>query len=160
MFKLQNVRAEHETLVLQFELENRVYFCASINDRGDEFFEKDAERHRDLLAEAEAGVCAYFVLVDDNGTVVGRFNLYDLVDDTADVGYRVAERVSGRGVATSGLRELIQIAREKFGLRALRASTSDENAASQRVLANAGFLAMRPAEVGGKRGTCYELALE
>ena len=160
MFKLQSVRADHEAMVLQFELENRAYFCASISDRGDAFFEEFAERHRDLLAEEEAGVCAYFVLVDDDETAVGRFNLYDLVDGTAEVGYRVAERVSGGGVATSGLLELIQIAREKHGLRTLRASTSDENAASQRVLAKAGFVVIRPVEVGGKPGTCYELALE
>jgi ribosomal-protein-alanine N-acetyltransferase len=147
-------------MVLQFEVENRAYFGASINDRGDDFFEEFAQRHRDLLAEAEAWLCAYFVLVDDDETVVGRFNLYDLLNGTANVGYRVAERISGRGVATSGLLELIQIAREKYRLRTLRASTSDENAASQRVLAKAGFVAIGPVEVGGKRGTCHELTLE
>jgi len=99
------------------------------------------------------------VLVDEDETVVGRFNLYDLADGTAEVGYRVAERVSGRGVATSGLRNLCRVAGEEYGLRTLRAATSNENVASQRVLAKAGFVAIGPAEVGGRQGAWYERVL-
>jgi len=76
------------------------------------------------LAEQEAGSCVFHVLVDGDETVVGRFNLYDLVEGTAVVGYRVAQRVSGRGVATSGLRNLCRIAGEEYGLRTLRAAAS------------------------------------
>ena len=99
------------------------------------------------------------MLVDEDETVVGRFNLYDLVDGTAVVGYRVARRFSGRGVATSGLRNLCRVAREEYGLRTLRAATSNENVASQRVLAKAGFAAVGPAEVGGRQGAWHELVL-
>lgn len=81
---------------------------------------------------------------------MGRFNLYDLVDGTAGVGYRIAQRVSGRGVATSGLRNLCRIAGEEYGLRTLRAVTSSENVASQRVLTKAGFVAIRSVEVEGR----------
>jgi [ribosomal protein S5]-alanine N-acetyltransferase len=99
------------------------------------------------------------VLIDDDGSVVGRFNLYDLADGSAEVGYRVARRVAGRGVATRALRDLCQIARERYGLRTLRAATSNENIASQRVLAKAGFVVTGPAEVGGRQGSWHELAL-
>jgi ribosomal-protein-alanine N-acetyltransferase len=63
------------------------------------------------------------------------------VDRTAVVGFRVSERVAGRGVATSALQELCRIAREQYGLRLLRAAASNENIASQNVLAEAGFVA-------------------
>ncbi|HUY57196.1 MAG TPA: GNAT family N-acetyltransferase [Candidatus Micrarchaeaceae archaeon] len=159
MLKLQRVRRDHEAALLEFELANRAYFALSLSDRGDEFYEEFAERHRALLAEQEAGVCVFHVLVDEDQTVVGRFNLYGLVDGTAEVGYRVAQRATGGGVATSGLRDLCRIAGEEYGLRTLRAVTTEENVASQRVLAKAGFVVVGPAEVGGRHGVRYELSL-
>lgn len=98
MLELQGLSRGHEAAVLAFEKLNRAYFAESINDRGDEFFDEFAEWYRPSLAAQEAGVCRFHVLVEEDGTVVGRFNLYDLVDGTADVGYRVARNVAGRGV--------------------------------------------------------------
>jgi [ribosomal protein S5]-alanine N-acetyltransferase len=72
--------------------------------------------------------------------VLGRFNLVDLEDGTAEVGYRVAQQVAGRGVATATVRELCRLAAARYGLRRLRAATSYDNVASQKVLAKAGFV--------------------
>ena len=159
MFELQRLRPDHEAALLEFERANRAYFARSISDRGDEYFENFAAGHVALLAEQATGACAFHVLVDGDATIVGRFNLYDLLGGTADVGYRVAERVAGRGVATSGLRELCGLAEHEYGLRRLRAATSDENVASQRVLSKAGFVVVGPAQVGGHDGVRYELEL-
>jgi ribosomal-protein-alanine N-acetyltransferase len=159
VFELQLLRRDHEAAVIDFELANRAYFAQSISDRGDDFFAEFADRHRALLAEQETGVCAFYLLVDEDKTVVGRFNLYDLADGSAVVGYRVAQRVSGRGVATAGLRDLCRIAAEVHGLRTLKAAASTENVASQRVLEKAGFAATGPAEAGGQPGVGYELTL-
>jgi ribosomal-protein-alanine N-acetyltransferase len=156
---LELVSPEHEAAVLAFEKGNRAYFARSISDRGDSFFERFSERHRELLAEQEAGTGAFYVLVDERAVVVGRFNLYDMSDGTARVGYRVAERVSGHGVATSGLRALCRIAREKFGLLTLTAATSNENVASQRVLLKAGFTYVAPTEAGGRQGALFDIDL-
>ena len=159
MFEMQRLRLDHAAAVLDFERANRAYFAESISDRGDDFFATFAEQLRALLTEQDDGVGFFHVLVDDDGSVVGRFNLYRVVDGTADVGYRVARRVSGRGVATSGLKELCRMAGAEYGLRMLKAATSNANVASQRVLAKAGFVAVGPAEVAGRKGTWYELAL-
>jgi ribosomal-protein-alanine N-acetyltransferase len=112
-----------------------------------------------LLADQEAGVCACYVLVGDDGSVLGRFNLYDIGDGSADLGYRVAQQVAGRGVATRSVRDLCRIAAARYGLRTLRAATSHGNAASQKVLAKAGFVPVGPADpasLGGKPGTWYQ----
>jgi len=85
--------------VLAFELANRAYFAASISDRGDEFFDQFTDRFNALLAEQEAGTCACYVLVTEDGSVLGRFNLVDIKDHTAELGYRVAQHAAGRGVA-------------------------------------------------------------
>jgi ribosomal-protein-alanine N-acetyltransferase len=157
--ELQRLHADHAPGVLAFELANRAYFAASISDRGDEFYDQFTDRHRDLLAEQEAGTGAFYVLVAEDGSVLGRFNLYRFRDGTADLGYRVAQHVAGRGVATATVRELCRLAAARHGLRTLRAATSRENAASQKVLAKAGFVPVGPADpadLGGKPGTWYQ----
>ena len=40
MPELQRLRAGHAPAVLAFELANRVYFAASVSDRGDEFYDR------------------------------------------------------------------------------------------------------------------------
>ena len=158
MPKLQQLRADHAEAVLAFELANRAYFAASISDRGDEYFDQFADRQRAMLAEQEAGAGAYYVLVADDGSVLGRFNLYRIGDGTAELGYRVAQHAAGRGVATATVRDLCQLAAERHGLRALTAATSHDNVASQKVLIKSGFVPAGPADpahIGGKQGTWY-----
>jgi ribosomal-protein-alanine N-acetyltransferase len=157
--ELQRLHAGHAPAVLAFELANRAYFAASISDRGDEFYAEFTERHRALLAEQEAGRCAFYLLVAEDGSVLGRFNLYDFENGTANLGYRVAQHVAGRGVATATVQELCRLASARHGLRTLRAATSSENVASQKVLAKAGFVPVGqadPADIGGKPGTWYQ----
>ncbi len=159
MPELQRLRADHAPAVLAFELTNRAYFAASISDRGDEFYDQFTDRHSAMLAEQEAGICAFYVLVAEDGSVLGRFNLYNIEDGTAALGYRVAQHVAGRGVATATVRDLCQLAAARHGLRTLKAATSRENAASQKVLAKAGFVPVGPAHpagLGGKPGTWYQ----
>ncbi|KPC79054.1 MULTISPECIES: GNAT family N-acetyltransferase [Streptomyces] len=163
MPKLKPLHAGHAPAVLAFELANRAYFAASVPDRGDDFFEQFNDRYNASLAEHEAGICAFHVLVAEDGSVLGRFNLYDLEDGTARLGYRVAEQVAGRGVATTTVRELCRMAAAMHGLRTLRAATSHDNAASQRVLTKAGFVPAgpaTPADLGGKSGTWYQRDLQ
>jgi [ribosomal protein S5]-alanine N-acetyltransferase len=155
----QTLRPDHASEVLAFELANRTYFAAFVSDRGDAYFDEFNERYDELLAERETRRDAYYVLMDDDGSVLGRFNLYDIEDDTAEVGYRVAERVAGRGVATAGVRELCRLAGSEHGMRRLRARTTHENMASQRVLAKAGFVAAGEADVVGRPGILFEREL-
>ena len=157
MPELQHLRADHGQAVLAFELANGDYFAVSISDRGDEFYSQFTERHGALIAEQKAGISAFYVLVDE-GSVLGRFNLYDIEEATAKLGYRVAEHVAGRGMAPVTVRELCRLAVAQHGLRALTAATSSENVASQRVLTKAGFIPVGPADptdIGGKQGTLY-----
>jgi ribosomal-protein-alanine N-acetyltransferase len=104
--ELQRLHARHAPAVLAFELANRAYFAAFISDRGEEFFDQFAEQHSARLAEQEAGTGAFYVLVAEDGSVLGRFNLILAGDGTAELGYRVAEHVAGRGVAHAQGRHL------------------------------------------------------
>ena len=86
------------------------------------------------------------MLLAEDGSVLGRFNLYRFQDGTAELGYRVAQHVAGRGVATAAVQEVCRLAAARHGLRTLRAATTRENAASQKVLAKAGFVPAGPAD--------------
>ncbi|MFK4107604.1 GNAT family N-acetyltransferase [Streptomyces sp. NPDC002176] len=159
---LKPLSAELAPAVLAFELANRDYFAAAVSDRGDEYFARFTDRYDALLAEQATGVCAFYVLVTEDGTVLGRFNLYDLLDRTADLGYRVAEHATGQGVATAAVRELCGLAVTRHALHTLRAATGHENIASQRVLLKAGFVRTGPAgpdDLGGRSGSWYQLDL-
>jgi ribosomal-protein-alanine N-acetyltransferase len=159
MPELQPLRADHGPAILAFETANRGYFAASISDRGDEYFEHFIERHNALLAEQEAGIGAYDVLLDEDGSVLGRFNLTFVREGVAELGYRVAQHVAGRGVATATVRDICSLAASRHGIGILRAATAHGNVASQRVLLNARFLPVGPADpadLGGKQGTWYQ----
>ncbi len=159
MPELQLLRADHAPSLLEFETANRSYFARSISDRGDEFFAHFAERLDVLVADQEAGLGAFYVLVDEDGSVLGRFNLELGEDGVAQLGYRVAERATGRGLATATVRDLCALAASRHGVSTVRAATSHANVASQRVLLKAGFREVGPADpsaVGGKPGTWYE----
>lgn len=159
MCELQRLRSDHLGAVFAFELANRTYFAQFITDRGDDFYERYAEHHRELLIEQDTGTCIFHVLVDNDGAITGRFNLYDLADGSAKVGYRVAEQAAGRGVATSALLELSRLAQAEYGLRMLTAETRSPHHASQRVLEKAGFSAREACEVAGQPGIRYTLQL-
>ena len=162
MPELQLLRADHAPAVLAFELANRDYFAAFISDRGDEFFDKFADQHSTILAEQDSGIGAYYVLVDEDGSVLGRFNLFFTGAASANLGYRVAEGTAGKGVATENVREMCRLAAAKHGLRILNASTTHENIASQKVLTKAGFTLVGPADpadIGGNSGWSYRRVL-
>jgi ribosomal-protein-alanine N-acetyltransferase len=156
---LQRLRAGHAPALLAFERANRTYFAAKVSDRGDEFFARFTERLDELLAEQDAGTGPYHVLVDVDGAVLGRFNLFDVGNGTANLGYRVAERAAGRGLATAAVRDLCVLALSQYGLHTLRAATTHANVASQRVLAKVGFVPVGPVTLSSGAGTQYQLDL-
>jgi len=157
--ELELLEAGHAPAVLAFEVANRAWFTASVPDRGDDYFTHFAQRHHALLAEQESGRCAFYVLVADDGVVLGRFNLIDIDDGVATLGYRVAQQVAGRGVATATVQQLCRLATTRHGLRTINASVTQDNAASRKVLVKAGFSPAGPAdpaELDGEPGLRYQ----
>ncbi|WP_405439962.1 GNAT family N-acetyltransferase [Streptomyces avidinii] len=152
MPELQPLSFDHAPALLAFERENRAYFAASVPDRGDRYFADFDERHAALMAEQAAGACFFHVLVDGGGEVVGRVNLVDVADGSAELGYRIAERATGRGLATAAVREARGLAVARYGLTALRAVTTLDNAGSRTVLARTGFVPVGDVDLDGRPG--------
>ncbi|MFE9877903.1 GNAT family N-acetyltransferase [Streptomyces sp. NPDC005784] len=159
MPRLERLRLDHAPALLAFERENRAYFAASIPDRGDAYFEWFDDRLRESLAAQEAGLDLFHLVVDGAGSVLGRFNLLGVAQGSAELGYRVAERAAGRGLATSAVREVCALAATEYGLKTLRARTTAANAGSRTVLARTGFLVTGDIELNGRPGLRFALDL-
>jgi len=124
---------------------DREFFAPWDPVRSDEYFTADGQVDvlRTALTQHEQGLTLPHVIVDDDGTVVGRITLNSIVRGpflSASVGYWVSPSVSGRGVATAALREIKRVAFEELGLHRLEAGTLLHNVRSQRVLGRNGFV--------------------
>jgi [ribosomal protein S5]-alanine N-acetyltransferase len=141
------------------ELANRAYFAASISDRGDEFFNQFADRHCELLAEQETGIGAYYVLVAEDGSVLGRFNLYRFKDGTADLGYRVAQHVAGRGGRPRPSGSCAGWRRRGTGCVRSGQPRLARMPRPRGCWPRRGSVPVGPADIGGKQGTWYQREL-
>lgn len=155
MVKLERLRPDHADALLAFERENREYFTRTISDRGDDYFANFAAGLSALLAEQDAGICHFHVVLDAEGRLVGRVNLVDVEDGSAELGYRVGERAAGRGVATAAVAEVCRVAGTEYGLTSLVALTSLDNGASRTVLERNAFTVVGDVVVGGRPGVRY-----
>jgi ribosomal-protein-alanine N-acetyltransferase len=82
-----------------------------------------------------------FIIVDGEGSIVGRANLKEIAQHhgSAEVGYRVAHAYAGQGIATQAVTYLIQVARQHWKLERLTAYVFPENIGSQKVRTRCGF---------------------
>jgi ribosomal-protein-alanine N-acetyltransferase len=151
--RLELLTTEHTARLETFEKENRAFFASRITDRGDQYFEEFAARLAALVQENAEGTSLLCVVVDDgdgdgdgDGDILGRVNITDIDQpELTELGFRVAERAQGRGVASAGVRLALAQASQR-GVRTVRARVSTTNAASQRVLERCGFRPTGPAE--------------
>jgi ribosomal-protein-alanine N-acetyltransferase len=144
---------------MAFELANREFFAMAVPDRGDAYFEDLTEHLNVLVADQEAGIGAFYLLIDDDASVLARFNLEFGPAGAAELGFRVAQHMCGQGVATATVRDLCHLAALRHGVRTIRAAAAHSNPASQGVLSKAGFVPVGPAEpedLDGKPGSWYQ----
>jgi ribosomal-protein-alanine N-acetyltransferase len=152
---LQLLRLDHAPALLAFERENRAYFAASVPDRGDEFFAEFDTRYAQLLEWQAAGTDYLHLLVAEGGEVVGRVNLTEVADGTAELGYRIAQKAAGQGLATAAVRKVRELAATEYGLTRLRARVTLNNPASRKVLEHNGFVAGGSLTLNGKPAMSY-----
>lgn len=156
MPELQRLSPDHAPALLRFEQENRAFFAASVPDRGDDYFTRFAAHHSARLAEQATGACHFHLLVAADGEVLGRFNLVDAADGAADLGFRLAERATGQGLATAAVRDLFALCTTTYALTTLRAAATLANTASRSVLTRTGFVPTgEEVLLSGKRGVGY-----
>lgn len=138
------LEAADAAALLRFEEENRTFFEATLPPRPAAYYALDRVQQsiQSSIDEAAAGTAYLYVVLDPDGAIVGRVNLFDVARGPvqgAELGYRIGERHQGRGHATRAVAHAVREAFERWDLHRLEASTAATNVASQIVLLRNGF---------------------
>ena len=108
--------------------------------RGEDYynFETFKIRHKELLTEQQENKSNFYLIKDNSGSIIGRINLVDIdtTNDIAEVGYRVGQEYGGKGIAARALKLLLET---EIRVKKIKAKTTTNNIASQRVLEKNGF---------------------
>lgn len=103
----------------------------------------DSQRaHLETAARLTAEGSAFAAVVELDGRVVGRINLNNVVRGafhSADLGYWISADVTGGGVATTAVRQMLILAFGPLDLHRVQAGALVDNIASLRVLERTGF---------------------
>lgn len=128
--------------LLKFELANRDWFERHIAPRGDAFYSEEGVlgHIREFLAAHRSGTLHPCLIVGQDGEILGRANLKNIEAGGAEVGYRIAQKHAGKGLATFALKHLVELASTQWRLPQLVAYVAEPNLASARVLERCGFV--------------------
>ena len=95
------------------------------------------------LEQHRLGLCLPHVVLDDDGGVIGRISLNNVVRgafQSGSLGYWIRSSANGWGHATRAAGLMLRTAFEELGLHRVEAGTLVHNTASQRVLERNGFV--------------------
>lgn len=142
--RLHPIAEADVTELHRFETENRVFFERTIASFGDDYYR--LETLRQITAERaqnwETGDAYAHLVRDEAGELVGRISLFDVQREPAQmavIGYRIAERHSGKGYATKAVTLVLRDAFEVYGLHRVEGMTAPANLGSQIVMLRNGF---------------------
>jgi len=138
------LQADDAPVLARILTENREFLAPWEPARDDRWFTEDgqAEEIRFKLEQHALGLVVPQVVLDDDGEVVGRISLNNVVRgafQSGSVGYWIRSAANGRGHATAAVRSTVRTAFAELGLHRVEAGTLVHNAASQRVLERNGF---------------------
>jgi ribosomal-protein-alanine N-acetyltransferase len=141
---IELVSRENAQDILNFEIENRLFFNSFVSARPERYYEPEyfMELINSIVAEQREGLCYMYVIRRADGEMVGRVNLFGVTEEPvpqAELGYRVGERHQGQGYATKAVALALQEGFVTYGLQRIEAGTSQENMGSQNVLLKNGF---------------------
>jgi ribosomal-protein-alanine N-acetyltransferase len=131
--------------LLAFELENRAFFEATINARPSAYYSREgvAGAIAAAIEDAAQDRGYQFLVKSANGELLGRVNLSGVKRahyHCGVLGYRIGQSHGGRGIASEAVRQVLEIAFGRLGLRRIEADASIGNGGSVRVLERNGFV--------------------
>lgn len=126
--------------LFEFEKNNRLFFEQMVPGRGEDYYNFGSFkiRHRELLTEQQENKSKFYLIRDNSGNIIGRINLVDIdtTNDIAEVGYRVGQEYGGKGIGARALKLLLET---EISVKKIKAKTTTNNIASQRILEKNGF---------------------
>ena len=130
----ERIDPKHVLSLLDFENRNRHFFETYIAPRDNAFYSLDGVGNHisELQYLAKCNRALSFVLIGNN-RIVARANLKNIESKCAEIGYRVSEEATGKGVASLCVEFLISEAKRN-GIVSIKAEVMDNNRASDKVL--------------------------
>ncbi|WP_423406788.1 GNAT family N-acetyltransferase [Heyndrickxia sp. MSNUG] len=128
--------------LFEFEKKNKDYFEKMVPPRPDSYFEFESFNTilEGLLKEQAENKSLFYLIKNEAGNIVGRMNLVD-IDwhlKSGEAGYRIGEHSAGKGAACKALNLMVEEAK-LLGIKEIKARTTLNNIASQRVLEKCHF---------------------
>lgn len=134
---LVKLQEKHFEKLFKFELENKGYFEEMVPSRGDDYYNLETfiQRNKALIDEQDQGLSYFYLIMNQEGVVLGRMNLVDIEQPKrrGHVGYRVGKAYTGKGIANKALRILLDTTNQ-LGIRQISAKTTTINIASRKIL--------------------------
>ena len=92
------------------------------------------------MQEQRDGTSFFYLIKGEDGEILGRINLVDrdVTTKRAELGYRIGQNHTGKGIAKEAVRLLIGQC-QKLDIKEIQAKTTDGNIASQKILTGNGF---------------------
>ena len=139
---IEKLQARDAEGLYKFELENRSFFEGMVPTRGDDYYNPEffRKRHEALLKEQVEGDAYFYLIKDKDSSIIGRINLVDIDESKKNgyLGYRVGQAHTGKSIATKALKLLLETVIDK-DIKRIKAKTTTNNIASQKVLEKNGF---------------------
>lgn len=137
--QFERIADTHILSLLDFELTNRTYFERAIAAREPDFYSLEgvANHVSELTFLQSQHRAISYVLLKSN-RIIARANIKNIKGGTAEIGYRVAESETGKGIASQCVSFLAQQAKEK-NINTLTAEVMQNNPVSEKVLIKNGF---------------------
>ena len=138
------ITADDAPVLAELQRANREFLAPWSPERDPTHFTLEGQRRAvaDSLARYAKGTALPRVILCDGG-VVGRVTLSEItygVFASCHLGYWLSQSHTGRGLATTAVSELLDIAFGDLGLHRVEAGTIPENVRSQAVLERNGFV--------------------
>ena len=130
--------------LLEIAREDAAFFAPWAPLHDDQWLTEAAQLEviQEKLDQYRLGIGLPHVVLDEDGSLVGRISLNNIVRgafQSCSVGYWIRSAANGRGHATSAVRSMVRLAFGELALHRVEAGTLLHNTASQRVLQRNGF---------------------
>ncbi len=138
------ITADDAPVLAELQQANREFFAPWSPERPRTYATVEGQRRAvaDALALHAKGTALPHVIVCD-GAVVGRVTLSDVTGGTfssCHLGYWLSQSHNGRGLATTAVSEIVDVAFGELGLHRVEAGTVPHNVRSRAVLERNGFI--------------------
>jgi ribosomal-protein-alanine N-acetyltransferase len=139
------LRLDDAAALLEIAREDSDFFAPWEPLHDDQWLTEAGQRDviEEKLEQHRLGLALPHVVLDDDGAVIGRITLNNVVRgafQSCSVGYFVRSAANGRGHASAAVREMLRLAFDELGLHRVEAGTLVHNVRSQRVLERNGFV--------------------